>query len=145
MMLKIRPALESDFEAITGFDPIAQEYPRRQSFIHNAIGARECFVAAREEEVVAYAILDYSFYTNAFIPLVWVHETFRQQGLGTALIQHLEGQSQTRKLFTSTNVSNLPMQALLRKLGFTASGLIHNLDPGDPELVFFRYLHGDAG
>jgi HicA toxin of bacterial toxin-antitoxin, len=36
--------------------------------------------------------------------------------------------------FSSTNRSNVPMQALFGKVGFERSGIIHNLDPGDPEL-----------
>jgi hypothetical protein len=40
------------------------------------------------------------------------------------------------KLFTSTNRSNLPMQALLAKLGFVQCGEVNELDPGDPELFF---------
>ena len=42
-------------------------------------------------------------------------------------------------MFTSTHASNLPMQALLAKSGFEPSGIIHNLDPGDPELVYVRF------
>ena len=38
----------------------------------------------------------------------------------------------------ATNLSNLPMQALLAKLNYQLSGVIHNLDEGDPELVFFK-------
>jgi hypothetical protein len=38
------------------------------------------------------------------------------------------------KLFTSTN------ESLLREQGFEASGVIHNLDEGDPELVFFQQV-----
>ena len=46
------------------------------------------------------------------------------------------------KLFTSTNQSNTPMQALLALLGYVRSGVIDNLDPGDPELVYFLDLSG---
>jgi hypothetical protein len=35
-------------------------------------------------------------------------------------------------LFASTNESNVPMQALLDSLGYVQSGIINNLDPGDP-------------
>jgi len=31
------------------------------------------------------------------------------------------------------------MRALLAKAGFEPSGLIENLDPGDPELVFVKF------
>jgi len=46
----------------------------------------------------------------------------------------------SKKLFTSTNLSNLPMQSLLAQLNFKLSGVIENLDEGDPELVYFKPL-----
>ncbi|MEO0538637.1 MAG: GNAT family N-acetyltransferase, partial [Cyanobacteria bacterium P01_A01_bin.123] len=42
--------------------------------------------------------------------------------------------------FTSTNESNLLMQALMAKLRYIPSGIINNLDEGDPELVYFKRL-----
>ena len=48
------------------------------------------------------------------------------------------------KLFTSTNRSNAPMQSLLAKLGYRPSGVIENLDEGDPELVYMKHV-SDGG
>ena len=53
-------------------------------------------------------------------------------------MQHLESECKTPKIFTSTNLSNLAMQALLVKLRYKLSGTIHNLDPDDPELVYMK-------
>jgi hypothetical protein len=61
-------------------------------------------------------------------------------GAGEALVKHLESLCQTAKLFTSTNLPNLPMQSLLAKMGYVLSGVIHNLDEGDPEIVYFKKL-----
>ena len=55
-------------------------------------------------------------------------------------MQHMEQTCTTAKLFTSTNQSNAPMQALLNKLGYRQSGFIENLDEGDPELIYFKRL-----
>jgi len=44
------------------------------------------------------------------------------------------------RVFTSTNESNAPMRALLGQCGYKPSGSIDNLDPGDPELVFVKFL-----
>ena len=59
-------------------------------------------------------------------------------------MNHLETVCQTEKIFTSTNLSNFPMQALLAKLGYKLSGVIHNLDEDDPELVYCKALHQTA-
>jgi hypothetical protein len=56
------------------------------------------------------------------------------------LIEHTEARCRTPKLFTSTNLSNLRMQTLLTRLGYQLSGVIHNLDEGAPELVYYRAL-----
>ena len=46
----------------------------------------------------------------------------------------------TAKLFTSTNQSNLGMQALLVRLGYEPSGIVHNLDEDDPELIYVKRI-----
>ncbi len=44
--------------------------------------------------------------------------------------------AEQRKLFTSTNASNIAMQRLLVASGFIDSGIVHGLDDGDPELIY---------
>jgi hypothetical protein len=61
------------------------------------------------------------------------------------MMGYLESICRTAKLFTSTNLSNLPMQPLLAKLGYKLSGVIHNLDEDDPELVYVKFLKQGAG
>jgi GNAT superfamily N-acetyltransferase len=72
--------------------------------------------------------------------MLYVDANFRRAGAGSALLKHLESICRTSKLFTSTNLSNLPMQSLLAKTGYVLSGVIHNLDEGDPEIVYFKRL-----
>jgi hypothetical protein len=43
---------------------------------------------------------------------------------------------ETEKLWTSTNLSNRPMQMLLESLGYEFAGAINHLDEGDPELMY---------
>jgi len=35
------------------------------------------------------------------------------------------------------------MQALMQKMSYEASGVVNNLDEGDPELFYFKKLEGD--
>ncbi len=97
-----------------------------------------CSVFEREGEVLGYVGLDYSFYGNGFVSHLFVREDARREGIGEALLRHAMASCRTEKLFTSTNLSNAPMQALLGKLGFELTGVVHNLDRGDPELVYLR-------
>ncbi|WP_396150494.1 GNAT family N-acetyltransferase [Acaryochloris sp. CCMEE 5410] len=72
--------------------------------------------------------------------LIYIAEPLRSSGYGPKLLTFLEGQSQSNDLFTSTNTSNSHMQHVLEKLGYERSGVIHNLDPGDPEIVYVKRL-----
>jgi hypothetical protein len=55
-------------------------------------------------------------------------------------MKYLESYCRTAKLFTSTNLSNVPMQMLLRKLAYKLSGVIHGLDENDPELIYCKAI-----
>ena len=77
---------------------------------------------------------------DAIVAFDLVAQPHRHQGIGRTLMQALAIRCNTAKLFTSTNQSNHPMQQFLGALGYIPSGIIHNLDPGDPELVYMLDL-----
>jgi GNAT superfamily N-acetyltransferase len=139
-MLLIRSAVESDIPSLCSLDLIARVEKERREFIRREIAAGTCFVAVADEEVIGYGVLNYTFYHNGCIDMLYVHTKHRRRGAGAALMQHMERLCETPKLFTSTNLSNLRMQSLLAKLGYELSGVIHNLDEGDPEIVYFKRL-----
>ncbi len=138
--MQIREATPSDGDAIVALDHVARADPARVRFIDRVLRSGGCLVAERHGAVVAYAALDYTFYEQGFVSIVYVAKSERRRGIGRALMQELAAQCQTRKLFTSTNQSNQPMQQLLKALGYVPSGVIHNLDPGDPELIYMLDL-----
>ncbi len=139
-MISIRPAIENDIDALCSFDLIAQRENERREFIRRVVTSGECFVAVADEKVIGYGVLNYTFYYNGCIDMLYVDSEYRRVGAGAALLKHLESLCQTPKLFTSTNLSNLPMQSLLAKLDYVLSGVIHNLDEDDPEIVYFKRL-----
>ncbi len=139
-MISIRPAVENDIDALCSFDLIAQRENERREFIRRVVTSGECFVAVADEKVIGYGVLNYTFYYNGCIDMLYVDSEYRRVGAGAALLKHLESLCQTPKLFTSTNLSNLPMQSLLAKLDYVLSGVIHNLDEADPEIVYFKRL-----
>ena len=59
-------------------------------------------------------------------------------GYYTALMAHCAMAHERDRMFTSTNESNAPMRALLDRAGWRPAGVVHYLDPGDPELIFVR-------
>ena len=72
--------------------------------------------------------------------MLYVRPDSRRQSIGTSLLNHLEKICKTDKLFTSTNLSNQPMQSMFARLGFKLSGVVHDLDEGDPELIYVKFL-----
>ncbi len=138
-MYSLRLAKENDVEEICSFDDTAQTDERRRKFISRSVLAGNCYVVT-DEQILGYGVLEYTFYDHGFVSMLVVRSESRRRGVATALVQYLESICQTMKLFTSTNISNLPMQSLLAKLGYRLSGVIHDLDVGDPELVYVRYL-----
>ena len=117
-------------------DPLSDSARRK---VEGATEARSCFVACDAAGTVrAYAIFDYVFFSCGFLHTLYVDAAHRRAGAGRALILHCEALCRTSKFFTSTNISNFPMQSLLAKLGYKLSGVIDNLDEGDHELVYFK-------
>ena len=138
-MLEIRLAQAEDMDAILAFDHLAEQEKEREEFIRRLVGQGACYVAV-QGSLLGYAVLEYTFFEQGFISMLYVRADHRRSGVGTALMQHMESLCHTRKLFTSTNLSNRPMQALLARLGYHLSGVIHDLDEGDPELVYVKVL-----
>ena len=138
--MKIRLAKPADLEALINVDPLAHAEPSRREFLEAAARFEQCWLAEAAGATVGFVVLQYSFYGNGFVPLLVVQAPSRRRGVGRALLEHAASVCTTAKLFTSTNESNTAMRSLLGSVGFVPSGIIHNLDPGDPELIFFREL-----
>lgn len=130
----IRLAIENDVKAICSFDEVAKQNERRRLFVSRSVEAGNCFVVTDDAQIAAYGVFVYTFFSNGFISMLYVHPDHRRFGVGMMLMKHFESICQTPKLFTSTNLSNLPMQSLLAKLNYKLSGVIHDLDENDPEL-----------
>jgi ribosomal protein S18 acetylase RimI-like enzyme len=72
--------------------------------------------------------------------MLGVDPAHRHEGIASTLIEHVEKLNAGHNLYTSTNASNAAMQGLLSKRGFTQVGRLENLDPGDPEIFYFKPL-----
>jgi GNAT superfamily N-acetyltransferase len=127
-MMALRLARVADLAGLAALHPSA---PRD-------IAAQRCWVAERDGAVSGFVVFDYAFFENGFVHWLYVAPEKRRTGLGSALMRQCESICRTPKLFTSTNLSNLPMQALLNRLGYALTGTVHHLDEGDPELFYFK-------
>lgn len=119
---------------------LARVDPARRDRIDAAIARGECWAAEFDGRLVGYGIVSRHFFERDFVELLFVDAAARRRGVGECLLSAVERAVCADRLFTSTNESNAPMRALLAKRGYAVSGRIDNLDEGDPEMVFVKFL-----
>jgi len=137
-MLEIRQAQNGEIAFLRTLDTMAVLGNERHGQIAMWVTSGVCRTALLDGDIAGYAISNHSFFHQRFIELVLVAKAYRRQGIGLALVRDALERNAGEKVWTSTNRSNAPMQALLAKAGFVESGQIDNLDEGDPELIFVR-------
>jgi ribosomal protein S18 acetylase RimI-like enzyme len=135
-LIGIRSASEDDMAALIDFDSHAALHAARAEEIRRWVLDRECQLAELAGRPVGYVVVTRSFFHRTFIEMLMVATAVRRQGVGARLLAHVCASHSEEQVWTSVNRSNLPMQALLAKAGFRRSGIIENLDPDDPELIF---------
>jgi ribosomal protein S18 acetylase RimI-like enzyme len=145
----IRPADPADVAALEAVDPVASHDDDRRRFIAERVAAGQTLVAVVDDAldgdaIVGYLVMDHGFFGRGFVAMLCVHPERRRRGIGQALMRHAEVACRTPRIFTSTNRSNLPMQRLLAGLGYRRSGMVDDLDPGDPEVFYSRSLSNEA-
>lgn len=136
--VRVRLAAAEDVQTLCRCDTLSELHAYRKSQIERAVQRQECFVAEVEGVVAGFSVLHHEFFGRGFISLVVVASEFRRRGIALRLLAAAEVACRTSTLFTSTNASNGPAHALLRKAGFARSGVVDNLDPGDPEYIYFK-------
>jgi len=134
----IRLTTEQDLNILNELDHVARENSERQLFIRQATCECRAWVIEASGEIVGYGVISHAFFSRSFLELVYIDANKRSCGYGPRLISFLETQSKTEDIFTSTNESNSHMQQVLGNLGYEHSGVIHNLDPDDPEIVYVK-------
>ena len=131
--------MPSDLPQLLAIDDHALPGSQRTVEIAARLADGACVVALDGSELVGFALWDYAFFGCGFVSLLVVAEGHRRRGVGLRLLKATEARCRTAKLFTSTNASNEAAQGILARAGFVRSGVVENLDPGDPEIVFFKY------
>ena len=119
-------------------DPVEHVALKREEKIAKAILDEECFIILADHQPVGFVIFDYRFFDQGWIELIIISDENRGKGIGRQTFDLLCQQCEAKKVFTSTNSSNIPMQKALAKAGFSFAGKIIGLDEGDPELFYFK-------
>jgi len=139
--VRLRQALVGDAPLILAIDAAAGmlRAPHVPALIAELLALGMSWMAEVGGAPAGFAVVSRRFFSRPFVELLVVDPGFRRLGVGSALMRRCADAHKGERLFTTTNQSNTPMRALLAKEGFAPSGMIENLDPDDPELVFVRF------
>jgi GNAT superfamily N-acetyltransferase len=136
----IRPAVRTDLEHISRMDAQTRVDQSRRATIEGGICRGECLLALDGATPLGYGVMNHEFFDRSFVLLIYVDAAHRRQHIATCLFDEFERRCKTNRIFTSANLSNLAMQALLTARGYVLSGIIQDLDPGDPEIFYSKKL-----
>lgn len=141
-MSAFRPAKHDDTDKILAIDHLAPEDTIRAGLIKQAVIEGRGFVVEEDGDIVGFGLMGHPFFSHPFIDLVYIAPDRRGCGLGPQLMDHMAAQVviPDGRIFTSTNQSNVRMRHVLVREGWEESGKIHNLDPGDPEIIYVRFI-----
>lgn len=140
----VRPGRPEDLEPLAALDDQAGAGSQRRIRIDDALSGDGgwCLVAEVAGRAAGYVVVAPGhFFGRDFVELLVVGRAHRRAGVGRDLLRaavaatvEISGEA----VFTSTNASNTPMQALLLAEGWTVSGTLVGLDEDDPEVVFLH-------
>lgn len=128
----------SELEEIVKIDKEVIGKDSRRKLIKNAIEEERCIAIKNKSSFVGFLIFDIHFFDCSFISLIVIKPTERRKGYATSLIEYFVTIAPTKKIFSSTNQSNITMQEVFKVNGFIQSGFVENLDEGDPEIIYFK-------
>ncbi|QNO15867.1 GNAT family N-acetyltransferase [Alkalicella caledoniensis] len=137
-MNSLTQAQLKDLDKIVEIDKSVIGHNGRKDMLKKSIESESCLISMQENEIAGFLTYNTNFFGYSFIELVIVSPQERRKGHATALLQHFVKIASTEKIFSSTNQSNTRMQEVFERNGFTRSGIIENLDEGDPELIYFK-------
>ena len=138
MQVRLRLASDADKPAMHQLDGLVRGGDvDRSALIHEAVASRRCLVAVARDVVGYVVTAPRQFFDRDFVELLVVHDDYRRRGIGRALLGAAVDRAGTSRVFSSTNESNVAMRALFTAEGWTLSGRLDGLDPGDPEVVYF--------
>ncbi len=136
--LEIREATVADAQALKALDTVVPYEPSRADFIDRWLQDDDVLVAEIDGKIVGYGVFNHAFFHQGQVEMLMINANYRGRRIGESLLKALEEICDTPKFYVTTNLSNTRMQKLLSRMEYRAGGYIHELDLGDPELVFVK-------
>ncbi|MDR4169253.1 GNAT family N-acetyltransferase [Bacillus nitratireducens] len=136
-MKNVTKAYIDDLDSIVHLDIDVLGDDSRRDYIKHTIDEGRCIIVKEDNSISGFLTYDTNFFGCTFLSLIIVSPVKRRQGYASSLISYMLTHSPTQKIFSSTNESNESMQTVFNANGFVRSGMIENLDEGDPEIIFY--------
>ena len=136
-MKKVKKASINDLDSIVHIDIDVIGNDSRRNYIKHTIDEGRCIVVKEDNSISGFLTYDTNFFGCIFLSLIIVSPEKRRRGYASSLLSYMLSHSPTQKIFSSTNESNESMQKVFHSSGFIRSGMIENLDEGDPEIIFY--------
>ncbi len=143
-MSHIKEARMEHLQALCTIDQEVIGDASRTEEIQQAIEEKRCLLYQSTDNIAGFLLFTNDFFGYSFISLVIVKPSERRKGVASALMKAYMQMAKTSKVFSSTNQSNKRMQQLFHNLGFVKSGVIDNLDEGDPEIIYMKQASPQA-
>jgi GNAT superfamily N-acetyltransferase len=109
----------------------------RRKELSTAANEARMRVATVEGRAVGFSVAAPWFFDAPFLALLYVDPSMRKRKVGSRLLEDFE-QAHPSRALTSTNLSNVPMQGLLRSRLWAPCGILNGLDEDDPEIFFMK-------
>jgi N-acetylglutamate synthase-like GNAT family acetyltransferase len=138
--MTIRRATPGDLDGIIAIDLQPALMRKERERVSAALARGGVLVAEEDGAIIGVVDLNDQFFGYAFVPLLAVHRKYRRRGIAARLLKEAVARVHGDRVFTSTAETNLAMHALLPKLGVVRSGAVENIDPGDREIFYVRFL-----
>ena len=126
MIAKVRKAVAADLPSLLGLAPSDE---RRRSRLESEVARAGASLRTPIRRSLAMPFLARISLRRGFVHLLYVDTSQRRKGIRDSTDFRARRQRcPAQKLFISTNRSNGPMRALLRKLGYAEVGVVDGLD-----------------
>jgi GNAT superfamily N-acetyltransferase len=135
----VRTATADDREALEPMLPAFMQPAWKRARLDRALANGEVRVMEDAGTIVGFSWLT-EFIGHTFVNVLAVDERARRRGYAGELLAAALAEATTDRIFTSTNVSNAPMHAVLDRYGWKRCGEVDELDPGDPEVFYVKRL-----
>jgi GNAT superfamily N-acetyltransferase len=136
----VRTATEADLNGIFEIDVSLALNRNATQRVTAAVARGDVLVADDDGAVVGLVDFNHLFFGHTFVALLEVHPDHRRRGIATRLLEEVASRARTDRLFTSTMESNPVMHDLLPKRGYVRTGVVENIDPGDREIFYVKFL-----